>query len=187
METSILSLDVAGLPHAWVTIEDAITYHAKELVAWSLGEEVREYRGGIQRDGSRSRIETQSIIAIRGSAVDSRAFARAPTLSNELLFARDRHACAYCGDRFTPRHLSRDHVMPVSKGGRDLWTNVVTACRHCNMRKADRTPEQARMALRYVPYAPNRHEHFILRNRHIFADQMTFLLAGVPATSRLHG
>jgi 5-methylcytosine-specific restriction endonuclease McrA len=77
-------------------------------------------------------------------------------------------------------------VMPVSKGGRDRWTNVVTACRHCNMRKADRTPAQARMALRYVPYAPNRHEHFILRNRHILADQMTFLLAGVPATSRLH-
>jgi hypothetical protein len=74
METAILSLDVAGLPHAWITIEDAITYHAKHLVAWSLGEEVREYRGGIQRDGSRSRIETQSIIAIRGSAVDSRAF-----------------------------------------------------------------------------------------------------------------
>lgn len=187
MNTSILSLDAAGSPHGWISIEAAITYHAKQLVAWSLGDEVQVYRGGTQRDGSRSSIETQSIIAIRDSTLNSGAFARAPALSNALLFARDRHVCAYCGDCFGARDLSRDHVLPVSKGGRDRWTNVVTACRPCNTRKADRTPEQARMALRYVPYAPNRHEHFILRNRHILANQMAFLLAGVPAHSRLHG
>ena len=42
------------------------------------------------------------------------------------------------------------------------------------------------MPLAYVPYTPNRHEHFILRNRHILVDQMKFLLTGVPRTSRLH-
>ena len=42
------------------------------------------------------------------------------------------------------------------------------------------------MPLLYVPYVPNRHEHFILRNRRILADQMEYLLAGVPRTSRLH-
>lgn len=186
MNTSILSLDSAGLPHAWISVEDAITYHAKQAVVWSLGDAVRVYRGGIQRDGSRSSIATQSIIAIRGSAIDAKALARTPVLSNDLLYARDRHLCAYCGECFGSRDLSRDHVLPVSKGGRDLWTNVVTACRPCNTQKANRTPDQARMALRYIPYVPNRHEHFILRNRHILADQMAFLLAGVPTHSRLH-
>jgi 5-methylcytosine-specific restriction endonuclease McrA len=186
MEALILTLDQAGLPHAWVGIEEAITYHAKRLVAWSAGNHVCEYRGGIQRDGRRSRIETQSILALRDAGNAARLFARAPVLSNDLLYARDRHVCAYCGVRPVTRELSCDHVIPVSKGGKAVWTNVLTACRACNMRKADRTPEQARMPLLFVPYTPNRHEHFILRNRNILADQMAFL-NGVPRASRLHG
>ena len=109
-----------------------------------------------------------------------------PGLTNPMLFARDRHVCAYCGGRFQSRDLSRDHVRPVSRGGRDSWTNSVTACRGCNTRKGNRSPEQADMPLLYVPYVPNRHEHFILRNRRILVDQMEYLLAGVPRTSRLH-
>ena len=84
------------------------------------------------------------------------------------------------------RDLSRDHVIPVSRGGRDVWTNSVTSCRRCNTKKANRSPEIAGMPLLYVPYVPNRHEHFILRNRRILADQMEYLLAGVPRTSRLY-
>lgn len=187
MQTWILTLDQAGLPQAWVGIEEAITYHAKRLVAWSAGDPVCVYRGGIQRDGRRSRIETQSILALRGSGHAARLYARAPLLTNDLLYARDRQVCAYCGDRFAARELSCDHVIPVSKGGKHVWTNVVTACRACNGRKADRTPEAARMPLLYVPYTPSRHEHFILRNRHILADQMEYLLMGVPRGSRLHG
>ena len=81
------------------------------------------------------------------------------------------------------RDLSRDHVKPVARGGRDSWTNTVTACRRCNTRKGSRSPEQAGMPLLYVPYVPDRHEHFILRNRRILADQMEYLLAGVPKSS----
>lgn len=186
METMILTLEQAGLPQAWVCMEEAITYHAKQMVAWSAGEHVCEYRGGIQRDGSRSRIQTQSILALRGGGGGAGHWhASTPVLSNALLFARDRQVCAYCGLRYGMRELSCDHVTPVSKGGKHTWTNVVTACRRCNMRKADLSPEQAQMPLVYVPYTPNRHEHFILRNRHILADQMKFLLTGVPRTSRL--
>ena len=105
---------------------------------------------------------------------------------NALLFARDRHLCGYCGERFMTRELSRDHVKPVARGGRDSWTNTVTACRRCNTRKGSRSPEQAGMPLLYVPYVPDRHEHFILRNRRILADQMEYLLASVSRNSRLH-
>ncbi|MFM9967806.1 MAG: HNH endonuclease [Burkholderiales bacterium] len=185
MKTMILTLDQAGLPQAWASMDEAMTYHAKRQVAWSLGERVCEYRGGFQRDGRRSRLETQSILALRGVGHASRLLARTPAVNNDLLFARDCHLCAYCGAGFSDGDLSCDHVLPVSKGGRHLWTNIVAACRACNSRKADRTPEQARMPLLFVPYTPNRHEHFILRNRHILADQMAFLLDRVPKTSRL--
>ena len=82
--------------------------------------------------------------------------------------------------------LTRDHIVPFSKGGRDTWMNVVTACRSCNERKSDRTPEGAGMELVYLPYVPNRAEYLILTNRRILADQMEFLAQHVPAQSRLH-
>ena len=184
MEPLVLTVDMAGLPQAWVALEDAITYHAKQLVAWSLGEVVREFRGGWQRNGTRSRIATKSILAIKGTIPGGHF--HTPGLTNALLFARDHQLCGYCGQRFMLRDLSRDHVIPVSRGGRDVWTNSVTACRRCNTKKANRSPELASMPLLYVPYVPNRHEHFILRNRRILADQMEYLLAGVPRTSRLY-
>ena len=59
MEPLVLTVDMAGLPQAWVELDEAITYHAKHLVAWSTGEYVREYRGGFQRNGERSRIATK--------------------------------------------------------------------------------------------------------------------------------
>lgn len=187
MDPFVLTVDMSGLPQAWVEIEEAITYHAKHMVAWSLGSAVATFRGGWDKNGLRSHIETKSIIAIKGSAHGARLLSNTPGLSNPLLFNRDQQLCAYCGERFPVRDLSRDHILPVSRGGRNQWTNVVTACRGCNTRKANRTPEEAGLSLLYVPYAPNRYEHFILKNRRILADQMEYLMHGVPRNSRLHG
>jgi hypothetical protein len=62
---------------------------------------------------------------------------------------------------------------------------VVTACRHCNERKGNRTPELAGMELLYAPYVPNKAEFLILTNRRILVDQMDFLARHVSAQSRL--
>ena len=62
---------------------------------------------------------------------------------------------------------------------------LVTACRPCNHRKGPRTPEQAHMPLLYAPYVPSLWEDFILRTRRILTDQMEFLMAHVPKSSRL--
>ncbi|MFZ9098645.1 MAG: HNH endonuclease, partial [Burkholderiaceae bacterium] len=101
------------------------------------------------------------------------------------IFARDGSRCQYCGKRFPTSELSIDHVVPRSQGGKTTWTNVVTACRGCNHRKGNRTPEQARMPLLYVPYVPSLWDDFILRNRRILSDQMQFLSAHLPKGSRL--
>ena len=67
---SVLALDAAGTPRAWVTPKEAICYFAKDLVVWSLGDIVAGFRGGYRNDGSRSYIESPSIIAVRGSGFD---------------------------------------------------------------------------------------------------------------------
>jgi len=86
----------------------------------------------------------------------------------------------YCLASLSDRHLTRDHVVPLSRGGLDVWTNVVTACRVCNQRKADRLLKENSMRLHAVPYTPNHAEWLILRNRHILSDQMAFLKAQCP-------
>ena len=117
----------------------------------------------------------------------SRAWRQTPALSNPKLFARDRGICAYCGHHFKFEDLTREHIVPTSRGGHDTWMNCITACRPCNGHKGNRMPEEARMSLMYLPYVPSLHEDMILRGRRILADQMEFLLASVPRHSRLHG
>ena len=183
----ILALDIAGMPVRWIDFETAAGYYATGKVGWELGEQKTTLHGGVNRlTGLRSEIALSTIIAIEGPRWCRRDSGDRVPLSRAMLFTRDRHICAYCGGRFGPSQLEIEHVTPRSLGGTTVWQNLVSACRACNQRKGNRTPEQAGMPLLYVPYVPNRHEHFILRNRRILADQMEFLLAGVPRTSRLH-
>jgi hypothetical protein len=65
--------------------------------------------------------------------------------------------------------------------------NCITACRSCNHRKGARLADEVNMHPLYLPYVPSLHEDMILRGRRILSDQMDFLLASVPASSRLHG
>lgn len=182
----ILVLDVAGTPVRWVDHESAAGYYASGKVRWELGADRIVLRGGINREhGRRSELEIAAIIAIDGPRWRVRGAEDRPALSRTMVFARDRHVCAYCGGRFGPSTLEMEHVIPSSRGGLTVWQNVVSACRACNQRKGNRTPESAAMPLLYVPYVPNRHEAFILSNRRILSDQMTFLRAGVPKTSRI--
>lgn len=72
-------------------------------------------------------------------------------LSRRNIMKRDRHTCQYCG---TKSDLTLDHVMPRSRGGEDSWENLVTACNQCNVKKGNRTPDEAMMPLEIEPYRP---------------------------------
>jgi hypothetical protein len=182
---NVLALDVGGIPRQWLSLEQAILYQAKKQVAWSLGETIATFRGGIQNDGTISLIETPSIIAVRGGDGFNPAKFGKVVLSNRTLFGRDRHVCAYCGNTFTSTHLSRDHIVPVSRGGENKWMNVVTACKGCNSRKSNKTLKEARLELLYIPYEPNYYEAMVLQNRNILVDQMDYLKSGIPKHSRV--
>jgi len=67
---------------------------------------------------------------------------------------RDKFRCQYCGSKLAKSQLNYDHVVPRSKGGKTVWTNIVSACYGCNSTKAARTPEEAGMALLSLPERP---------------------------------
>ena len=153
----ILKTDAGGRPIRWIDYQAAAGYLLRDEVAWASSEIVLVLRGGIsQLTGERSRLALPSILGIR-SARASYYEDVVPALTNANLFRRDRHVCAYCGEDFGTRRslLTRDHVTPVSRGGENVWSNVVTACRACNEKKADRLVGECGMQPLYVPYAPS--------------------------------
>ena len=182
---SVLALDISGIPRRWISNDDAIFYHATDSVAWALGEVMVKYRGGTQHDGSTSYLESTSSIAIKGHGFNPLKHGIV-ALTNRTLFGRDRNVCAYCGEHHPNyHHLSRDHIVPKFLGGGNTWKNVVTACKECNSKKGHKTLKESGMNLLYVPYEPNHYEAMILANRTILADQMDYLLSGVPKHSRI--
>lgn len=72
----------------------------------------------------------------------------------ENVYLRDQYTCQYCRIKFAAKDLTLDHVVPASQGGEKSWTNVVTACRCCNQKKANRTPKLANMPLLKEPRPP---------------------------------
>ena len=72
-------------------------------------------------------------------------------LSKKNFYLRDRYRCQYCGRRLDATDLTLDHVIPRSRGGLSTWENLVTACKDCNHRKADKTPAEAGMTLLHKP------------------------------------
>lgn len=183
MSQLILTLDSSGQPHRWSTWEDAVTYDAKGLIQWSLGEIAYTAHGGKSRlTGEQSIITVPSIIAVRNK---TSVKYRSTVLTNPNLFRRDLNVCAYCGKWFRDGQLTRDHIHPTSKGGQDTWMNTVTACKPCNNYKGNSLLKDLDdMELLYVPYVPDKFEALILRNRHIKADQMDFIKDFLPKHSR---
>lgn len=190
MQSNVLVLDVAGTPMRWSSPEGVAGDYACGRVAWELGDAASTsvLRGGVNAlSGLPSVLQVRSIVAIRGESRRSRATHPAlPERGNAMLFRRDRMVCAYCGEVFTRNDLTRDHIVPRSKGGADTWTNCVTACLDCNQKMGARRVEDFRPLL-YVPYAPCRNEQFILASRRILADQMDYLAARLPRHSRVLG
>ena len=68
------------------------------------------------------------------------------------IMTRDKNTCVYCG---STEHPTIDHIIPTSREGESSWFNCVVACHPCNMKKANKTPKESGMALRYKPYHPN--------------------------------
>ena len=181
----ILRLNVAGRPVDWVSWQEAVCLYARDIVQWTLGEPVLRIRGGHSRlDGCPTSLDIHSIIACTGKVVAQDN--NRPPLTNQALFVRDGNTCLYCGNGFADGELTRDHVVPTSRGGVDEWGNVVAACRRCNHLKGNRLVGECGFDLLALPYTPNFSEYLALINTgRILGDQMDFLRKSFGSNSRL--
>ncbi len=188
-EHHILRTDVSGMPLEWIDFKETVRLHCQGQVAYTCGTPLYRVHGGINAvSGCRSFVDVNSIVATQGDtrSLSERLAAYQPPLNNAALFRRDCQMCMYCGERFHDSDLSRDHVTPISRGGEDVWNNVVTACRRCNHHKGARLPQEIGMELLAVPFTPSYAEYIFLQGRRILADQMEFLRAHFPRRSPMH-
>jgi 5-methylcytosine-specific restriction endonuclease McrA len=70
--------------------------------------------------------------------------------SKANVFLRDQYNCLYCGSKINNVIGTLDHVIPLARGGKTNWENIVTACAPCNSRKSDKVY----MKPYYAPYKP---------------------------------
>jgi 5-methylcytosine-specific restriction endonuclease McrA len=108
------------------------------------------------RSANGHRLRTVSSSFPMPSVIRLNRYVQAPykgvNLTRQNIFKRDNFECQYCGTR---KDLTLDHVIPSSRGGPHSWLNLVTACKRCNAKKGDFTPEEVGMVLRLKPFKPS--------------------------------
>lgn len=119
----------------------------------------------VEADRGRA-VHSEHLALPRPAVIRLRKFVHVPRrfrrqVTNTFLFARDLYRCQYCGRHMSElklrEALTRDHLIPISRGGSNDWTNVVTACSPCNTRKGNRLPEEIGMHPLTHPVEP----HFV--------------------------
>jgi hypothetical protein len=88
----------------------------------------------------------------------------ANNVSRKAIFTRDKHTCTYCGAK---ESLTIDHIIPQSRGGQDIWENLITSCLRCNLRKGNKTPKEADMKLLFEPYKPYNKMSLTIHNSNV--------------------
>jgi len=106
-----------------------------------------------------------AVIALKKYVRGRQVYTTPAILTQRNLFVRDKWTCQYCGrsrgQLKTHEILTRDHVVPRAKGGRDVWENVVTSCSTCNNKKGDfMLSEMNEMSIRRKPHKPTVFEIF---------------------------
>ena len=136
----VLLLNQTYEPLGTVSVARAITMTFKDTVF------VEEFDGNRVLRSVQAEFRVPSVIR-RRTYINVRRRREQSSMRRLRIYMRDKFRCQYCGDKKNVAELTLDHILPRSRGGDNSPVNVVTACLHCNNRKADRTPAEARMPL----------------------------------------
>ncbi len=103
-------------------------------------------------------IRSPSMAFLLPSVIRLHRFVRKPdrptvAFNKKNILKRDAYTCQYCG-RNGGERMTIDHIIPKSLGGRTVWDNVVSACRACNLKKGNKSPDEAGMHLLRRPTKP---------------------------------
>jgi 5-methylcytosine-specific restriction endonuclease McrA len=145
-ESQVLVLNVSCEPLQILAVRRAV-----RLVLGGKAEIVESGRGHLR---------SERHVLVRPAVIRLHRYVHIPyrelVCTRRGVLLRDGFTCQYCGATPPAHLLTIDHVNPRSLGGRSTWDNVVTACRPCNARKANKPLHAAHMALRSRPVQPSR-------------------------------
>lgn len=132
------------------------TMEAKELITWqdavTMLYNEKAYALIPRSDGAQLRSSSVTmdkplvVVLVKYAQRHNRIFDLEDDVTKTYVRQRDNFTCAYCGEYGN----TVDHIQPKSRGGQNTWGNLVTACKDCNGRKADRTPEEAGMKRPFI-------------------------------------
>ena len=138
--------------------------------------EILEVDGSRCFRSERAEVPCPSVIRLVRFVHVPRRFRRQVT--NIFLFARDDYTCQYCGRHRSElrgrQFLTRDHILPTSRGGENTWQNVVTSCSPCNNRKGNHLPTEAGLSLLSDPREPN-YVHLVWAVRRVTPLQAKYI------------
>jgi 5-methylcytosine-specific restriction endonuclease McrA len=164
-------------PISIIDWKKAIIWHIKSKLNNSYGIEIIDFYDNDYIICPNQKMKIPSIAKIKKyvkSCPESVIFSR------KNVFLRDDYTCQYCGQKKIISELTYDHVIPKSKWIRNKsdsnptsWTNIATACKQCNRRKRNRTPEEAKMPLINLPYKPNKSKKYLPIHWHLSKIDMT--------------
>ena len=95
--------------------------------------------------------ELPSVIALKDYVVPLRK----PAFTRFNVFLRDNFTCQYCHIFFSANELTFDHLIPRCLNGKTSWTNVVSACTRCNLKKGRKLLKFTDMKLLKSPLRPS--------------------------------
>ena len=151
----VLQLDVSMRPMDLIGVQDAIAKIAMGRAEPIVWDDSVLYRG--PKNEGREQVVIPKPLVIKVPAYVALKSYATKFVVRRVLYARDQWTCQYCGVKVGRATATCDHVKPQSRGGGHTWDNVVTACKPCNHRKADRLPWEAQMPLinERAPKAPS--------------------------------
>lgn len=160
----VVVLNKAWAPVDVIDVFDAIIKLYKEK-AWALDTSCRMYKWeDWVKDWSQAATLAQEVVRTPNMNIpiprvivlrDYKGYiSKKPKCNRRNLYKRDNETCQYCGKKDDYSQFDIEHIVPQSRGGKTIWTNVVLACKKCNQKKANRTPEEAGMKLLRKPFKP---------------------------------
>lgn len=144
------AIKLVYLERADVVDEDYKTYSFKDW--FELSQYMKDHPAGFVYT-PKFKIAIPEVIALK---FYDKVHFEEPRLTRKNIYEHYGYRCCYCGKKFSIDKLNIDHILPKSRGGKTEWDNIVTSCIECNLKKGNRTPQEAGMKLAIPPFKPHR-------------------------------